>query len=188
MHGRGKAVLGGQPIVHSHHGAAAQVAEFPAQHVVRGKAANGEAAAVQKHQRGQQAGVGQALRGIQAHGDGVAVTRWHMKVLHTGQLAHRHLQHLGASGIRLARLWRREGVQRRALGFGHALDHALHGRGEKMLRLAHGLKKKTCHLRGAAQGLRSCPTGQARLQSDKVAMVAPTAAHGLRPKVPQPAF
>ena len=49
----GKLVFGCQPVINRHHGAARQVAELAAQHIVRGQAANGEATAMKKQQNRQ---------------------------------------------------------------------------------------------------------------------------------------
>ena len=60
----------------------------------------------------------------------MAVTRWNVQILHPGQLGTRHFEHARTRLVGGTRLRRGQGVQRRAPGTVHALQHAAHLRRE----------------------------------------------------------
>ena len=137
---RREAMLRCQPVAHGNDRAARALGQRAAQRVVRGDAADGEAAAVEVHQHRQalRRGRDQACRDLDAgrHRDA--------QVLHPRQVRPRHLQHAGARLVGGARLLRRKFVQRDVPGARHALEHGTHGRGQ------FGKLRKKCHALGSA--------------------------------------
>ena len=121
---RGKLELRGQAVIDRHHGAARQVADLAAQHVVRGNAANRESAAMKIHKHRQ------------------FLSRWGVKARrYLMPAAHRNAEiidpcyyrlgdfkHTRAGFVSSPGLLRRQRMKWRALGAGHAAEDAPHGR------------------------------------------------------------
>lgn len=115
-----KAVFGRQPVVQRDHRAMALAAELAAEHVVRGQAADGEAAAVQVQQHGQRR---VALRRVKPCRTGMAIAHRHLQWLHPVHFG-RGLQVKNGTAdvIELAGLRRRQGLHGWTAGAVDALD------------------------------------------------------------------
>ena len=107
MHGRPgvvhrgrERVLGRAPVVQRHHCAAAAARKLATQTVVGFQPADDEAAAVQVQQRRH----GLVRVGVQARGPRRAVGRGQGEVFDAIQRHPRQVQHLGAHGVRTARV------------------------------------------------------------------------------------
>ena len=94
--GRGKAVLRRQPVVQRHHHAASKARQLAAKNVVRGNAANGEAAAMHVQQQWQPR-VGAWC--IQPGGHRMAIAGRDVQVFHPRQGCLGHLQHAGTGFV-----------------------------------------------------------------------------------------
>ena len=135
-----KAVLGRQAVIERHHHAAGQASQFAAQHVVGLHAAHGEAATMQVEQQRQAGGAGIALggRGVEPRRQHRPAARGNAQLLHAGQRGLGHFQHAGAGLVGGAGTHRAQGVQRRAAGACHAVEHVGHLRGQGSGGRGHG--------------------------------------------------
>ena len=147
VRGGGEFVFGREPVVQRHHGAAHQVAELAAQHIMRGDAANGETAAVQIQQHRQLV----VRRCVKPRRQGVAVTRRNGEVFHPAQDGFGDFQHARPRFVGGASLCGRQGVKRRTLSAGHAADDVAHGGRQQAV---GGFEMH--HLARFSQGLKTC--------------------------------
>ena len=136
--GRGEFVLWRAPIVQRDHHGARQMGQLAAQHVVRGHAAHGEAAAVQVQQHGQARGRRlAALHGrIEPRRQQGAIARGNLQILDTQQNRLGNFEHAGPRLVGGTCALGAQLVQGRARGALHAAQHIAHlvGQGRRQRR------------------------------------------------------
>ena len=121
MHGDGKTVFRCQAVVQRHHSAVAKAAQLPAQHIMRGQTADGEATAMQVQQHGQFFRC-LRFRRIQTRGHGMTVTGRNDEVFNPVHRRRGQVQHRATDVVKGAGLFGGHHVHGRAARALYALD------------------------------------------------------------------